>query len=189
MRKIVPTGKSAHFEMTFLNPTGSWMREQVHGWGVFVPAKGDYVKYSPRAWAISLALKAFWVQNLDRQFAYRDSMGMLRYYIRTARNLKHPAVPVEPILKTDYDRAKEIIRECGRDHVEGDDLYVYASTRGSHAVSGFVLEAADAIDYEVRSHRMLETMEGRLKRGTVEQAEQALVIPARRSSITTRVFK
>ena len=177
-QKVKNSGKSEHFEIR--GPTGAWTPQVFHGIEVYIDSKQAYRRFSPRQWAVACALRQFWTMNAGVQFPYRATMDNLRFFIRGTGQ----------ITLYDYGRAKEIIRELGSVYVKEatGETYVYASTRGNHAVSGFVLDHADAVDYEHKNHAMLQLMSDRISTGTVEPASALFGMPIRASKIKTKTL-
>lgn len=175
-KKVKNSGKTERFEFS---TGGKWHMESIHGWLIWLPSKGQYVRFSPRDVALALALRQFWIANRGAQFPWRDTIGNLRYYVRRTGHVN----------KDDYSRAKVIIRELGPFYMDPNgDRFVYASTRGSHAVSGFVTEAVDAETYERKNHEMLRTMEGRIANGTVDPAGVEFGVPVKPGRIKTKTL-
>jgi hypothetical protein len=176
-QKVKNSGKSQHFDFS---ATGSWQSQVIHGWDIFVDARHEYQRYSPRIVAIAEGIRQFWIQNRGTQFAWRETIGNLRYYVRL----------VGRVTRDDYNRAKEIIRELGPGYMTPEgELFVYASTRGSNAKAGFIQEPIDAMKYEVNNHQMFQVMEGRVANGTVIPAGAQFAMPVRSSKIKTKTLR
>lgn len=176
-QKVKNSGVSGQFQFSM---TGRWSPQVIHGWDIWVDARHEYVRYAPRTVAIAEALRQFWIQNKGTRFEWEETLRSLRYFIRG----------VGRISRNDYQRAKEIIRELGPTYMTPEGVtYVYASTRGSNAVSGFVEEAVDAVKYEAASHQMFQVMEARVASATVLPAGKQFALPVRSDKIKTKTLR
>lgn len=175
-QKVKNSGKSGTF---LFSQGGKWTLQQIHGWQIWVDAKHQYIQFTPRDVAIAIALRQFWITNKGTQFPWRETLGNLKYFVRR----------VGTLTRDDYTTGKTIIRELGSLYMDPTGTrFVYASTRGPQAVSGFVQEPIDAVTYEVKNHQILSVMEGRIANGTVEPAGQDFGVPVKQSKIKTKIF-
>lgn len=181
MPRVKNSGKTQQFR--FHPSGGHWQWYAFNGIDVWVSARRTYVRYSPRHVAVARAMKEFWKQNLGTQFKWEKTLDSLHFYLEA-----RPHVRLS-LSRNDYTKGREIIRELGADYLPDGTRFVYASTRGSNAVAGFIEEQGDAVEYEVRNHRILRVMEGRVATGTVEPAGHVFGIPVKTGKIKTRQLR
>src|SRR4029077_15342455 len=96
-QKVRNSGRSGHF---LFSSSHGWQTQQIHGWEIWVDAKHAYKPYSPRLVAIAEAMRMFWIQNKGTQFKWEDTLGSLRFYIRSVPNAA-PAMQVNRVSKSD----------------------------------------------------------------------------------------
>lgn len=175
--KVERTGITGTFSISY--PTGRWHNQAVHGLRVFIDAKQAYERFSPRVVAITDAMRYMWLQNAGTLYPWRRTLSDLRYYVR--------GVGVRS--RYDYRNAKVLLREMDPGDTSPDGTrWVYFSSRGSDAVSGFVTEADAAVLYEAKNHRMLKVMEGRIAHATVESAGAIYSLPVLQRTIDVKTL-
>ena len=158
---------------------GTWERQPVHGWSIWIDGAQEYRTYSPRHVALALGLRDFWILNRGTRFSWRNTLANLRHFVR---GVGRPN-------RNDYARAKEIIRELGPNYMSPDgEPFVYACTRGPNAVAGFVTEQHAAEKYEVKTHVEFKVREARLAASTVEPGSREFAVPVREKALRTKTF-
>jgi hypothetical protein len=177
--KFQNSGKSAHF--TVRDDRGRWSYDQFDGLDIWLPSHHAYRRYSPRVMAFAEMLDWFWRQNAGTLWAWRSSINQVRaYYMKGIGQADRE--------RDLYVKAKEVIREDAFGEYEREGtVFVYASTRGGKALSGYADSALVAEQYDAVNHRMLRLMDNRVATGTVEPAAAAfsLAVKVKRPRIKT----